>query len=87
MVTMDSELYATAGMAGAPAPHWDIRRVRKAAPADARRLAQAIARAFFDDPVAGWIFEDDSRRMRRLEGGFELFLPPLPTPRRVLHHR
>ncbi len=68
---MSTDLYATAGMAGVPAPHWEPHRVRTAAPVDARRLA---ARAFYGNPVASWIFGDASRRMRRLERGFELLL-------------
>jgi ribosomal protein S18 acetylase RimI-like enzyme len=49
--------------------------VRKVTPADVPALAKAMARAFYDDPVAGgWCLADESRRLRRLERGFELFL-------------
>lgn len=42
---------------------------------DVPTLSKAMARAFFDDPVVGeWCFADESKRMRRLERLFELFL-------------
>ena len=48
---------------------------RKVTPADVPSLASALARAFYDDPVVGhWCMPDVSRRMRRLERTFELFL-------------
>lgn len=37
-------------------------------------IAEALARAFYDDPVFSWVLRDDPRRMRPLRSGFELFL-------------
>jgi ribosomal protein S18 acetylase RimI-like enzyme len=49
--------------------------VRKATPVDVPIVAKAMATAFYDDPVVGpWCMPDESRRMRRLERTFELFL-------------
>ncbi len=49
--------------------------VRRARPMDVATLAGRLARAFYHDPVVGhWCFADQSRRMRRLARGFELFL-------------
>jgi ribosomal protein S18 acetylase RimI-like enzyme len=52
----------------------DARAVRKATLADVPRLAAAMARAFYDDPVVGWCWADEPRRMARLQRGFGLFL-------------
>jgi ribosomal protein S18 acetylase RimI-like enzyme len=41
---------------------------------DAGPIAEALARAFFDDPVFSWVLRDDPRRMRPLRSGFDLFL-------------
>jgi ribosomal protein S18 acetylase RimI-like enzyme len=38
--------------------------------ADAAETAQALARAFYDDPVFGWIFPADGSRHRRLQRFF-----------------
>jgi ribosomal protein S18 acetylase RimI-like enzyme len=49
--------------------------VRKAVAADASDHARVMARAFYDDPVVGrWCSPDESRRLRRLERAFGLFL-------------
>ncbi len=49
--------------------------VRNVTPADVPRVAEAMARAFYDDPVVGgWCLTDESTRLRRLQRGFELFL-------------
>ena len=48
--------------------------VRTVAPVDAPAVAEAMARAFYDDPVVAHCLPDPARRMRRLERGFELFL-------------
>jgi GNAT superfamily N-acetyltransferase len=57
--------------AGVPPP---VATVRKASAADVPRLAQALARAFYDDPVFQWLVPDDSERARRSERGFSLYL-------------
>jgi ribosomal protein S18 acetylase RimI-like enzyme len=41
---------------------------------EAGPIAEALAGAFFDDPVFSWVLRDDPRRMRTLRSGFELFL-------------
>src|SRR6476469_4891261 len=41
---------------------------------EAGPIAEALARAFFDDPVFSWVLRDDPRRMRPLRSGFDLFL-------------
>jgi ribosomal protein S18 acetylase RimI-like enzyme len=48
--------------------------VHPARPVEAGPIADALARAFFDDPVFSWVLRGDSRRMRPLRSGFELFL-------------
>lgn len=54
--------------------------MRGAGPADVAPLAKAMAAAFYDDPVARWLFPDDSRRMHQLERGFGLFTEVLYLP-------
>jgi ribosomal protein S18 acetylase RimI-like enzyme len=69
---------AAAGIAAAR-PERDV--VRKATPADVPILAQAMARAFHDDPVVGpWCMPHEARRLRRLERTFELFLRAVYLP-------
>ena len=77
---MEAELDASAGMGGSPVPHLENATVRKAGPADVAPLAKAIAAAFYDDPIASWLFRDGSRRMRQLERGFALFIRRLYLP-------
>ena len=77
---MATDQYATAGMGGLPARHAEAHRVRKAAPADLAPLAKVMAAAFYDDPVASWVFQDDSRRMGQLERGFALLMRRLYLP-------
>jgi len=56
-------------------PRPDGSDMKKVAEADVRGVAKALARAFHDDPLIGrWIFQDESRRMRRLGRGFELYM-------------
>lgn len=40
--------------------------LRTATTEDVPRLAQAMAEAFYDDPVFGWLLPDDERRLARL---------------------
>ena len=54
--------------------------VRKATPADAPRLAQALASAFQDDPVISWIFPDQRRRRAVLAAFMEFRLRNLAFP-------
>jgi ribosomal protein S18 acetylase RimI-like enzyme len=48
--------------------------IRKLQPDEVPRIAQALARAFEDDPVMTWIFPRDAERLTRLERMFSLFL-------------
>ena len=77
---MRTDVYAEAGMGGAPAPDLESATVRTAGPADLAPLAKAMAAAFYDDPIASWLLRDDSRRMRQLERGFGLFMRRLYLP-------
>ncbi|HMC52379.1 MAG TPA: GNAT family N-acetyltransferase [Acidimicrobiales bacterium] len=43
-----------------------VAQVRKANEADVGRLAEALTRAFADDPVMCWLFPSDQRRRRML---------------------
>jgi GNAT superfamily N-acetyltransferase len=55
-------------------PAIDGSDVRKLAPGDVPAVARALARAFEDDPVMGWVFRDDSERLGRLERAFAFYL-------------
>src|SRR5919201_4516275 len=68
--------------AGVPPP---VATVRKASAADVPRLAQALARAFYDDPVFQWLVPDDSERARRSERGFSLYLRKVYLPHDECH--
>jgi GNAT superfamily N-acetyltransferase len=55
--------------------------IRKVTEADVPRVAEALARAFYDDPVIGhWVVPDESRRMPILIRGFELFVRRIWLP-------
>lgn len=61
------------GLAVRPLP--DGSDIRKVAEAEIPRVARALAHSFYDDPLIGrWVVPDESRRMRRLERGFELYV-------------
>lgn len=60
-------------MADLAAAAEQVRAIRKATADEVPRLARALARAFYDDPVYVWLFPDASRRLRIAERGFELF--------------
>jgi ribosomal protein S18 acetylase RimI-like enzyme len=42
--------------------------------AEVQPVAHTLARAFYNDPHFRWIVRDDTKRMRRLERGFETFI-------------
>lgn len=48
----------------------DVRRVK---PDERRRVVEALAAGFYDDPLFRWMLPDDERRLRRTERGFEVF--------------
>jgi hypothetical protein len=54
--------------------------IRKAIADDVPRLAQALARAFYDDPVFNWLVPNDSARIRRSEQGFAFYLRKVYLP-------
>jgi ribosomal protein S18 acetylase RimI-like enzyme len=54
--------------------------VRKAEPADVATLAGALARAFDDDPVMGWLFPDPATRTRTLPRFFAVHLTKIVMP-------
>jgi GNAT superfamily N-acetyltransferase len=54
--------------------------IRKATADDVPRLARALARAFYDDPVFNWLIPDDSQRLRRSELGFAFYLRRVYLP-------
>jgi ribosomal protein S18 acetylase RimI-like enzyme len=56
------------------AAYEEARSVRTGDLTTAAAMAEALARAFFDDPVFSWVLRDDLRRMKILRNGFELFL-------------
>lgn len=66
----------TAPGAGDPhsRPQPDGSDIVRLADADVSRAATALARAFYDDPVASWMYRDESARHERLERGFALFM-------------
>lgn len=55
--------------------------MRRAAPADIERLSGALAAAFEDDPVFGWLLPDESSRLGRLARFFQLELRHVVLPR------
>jgi GNAT superfamily N-acetyltransferase len=69
------EASATTDAKGLPVrPLPDGSDVRKVTEDEAPRVVEAVAQAFYDDPVLSWIFPDDSRRLRQLTDGFGLFM-------------
>ncbi len=54
--------------------------VRKAIAAESAELAEALAQAFYDDPVMSWLLPDDGSRQRRLRSLFQIELRYLHLP-------
>jgi GNAT superfamily N-acetyltransferase len=62
------------------APPGPTEVTRKATAGDVPRLAKALARAFYDDPVFKWLVPNDSERMRRSERGFAFYMRRVYLP-------
>ncbi len=56
------------------AAYEEARSVRKGDLDTSAAMAEALARAFYDDPVFSWVLRHDKRRMKVLRRGFSLFL-------------
>jgi GNAT superfamily N-acetyltransferase len=56
------------------AAYEEAQTVRRGEVAATDGMAEALARAFFDDPVFSWVLRHDPRRMKLLRRGFALFL-------------
>jgi ribosomal protein S18 acetylase RimI-like enzyme len=54
--------------------HEERASVRPATSEEIPRMADVLARAFFDDPAFSWVLREDADRMRVLVRGFELLL-------------
>jgi ribosomal protein S18 acetylase RimI-like enzyme len=61
-------------------PAIDGSDIRKLTADDVPRISDALARAFYDDPVLGWVFRDESERLARLEAAFEVYLRRIWLP-------
>lgn len=55
--------------------------VRPVQPEDISKLSEALARAFYDDPVSCYLFPEDQRRIKRLERYFRFQLRTMFIPR------
>jgi len=55
-------------------PQPDGSDIRKIADADVPAVARSLAEAFYEDPHFRWIVPADSKRMGKLERGFETFM-------------
>jgi ribosomal protein S18 acetylase RimI-like enzyme len=55
-------------------PQPDGSDIRKVTQADVPGLVEALARAFYDDPMMSWMFPDDSVRGQRLRSGFAFYI-------------
>jgi ribosomal protein S18 acetylase RimI-like enzyme len=75
-ITASQTIVTTAEPQAALAADHAATGVRKARPDEAARLAQALARAFEDDPVSAWFFPDESDRLERLERMYRLLFVP-----------
>ena len=56
-------------------------KIEKATAADTPRLAQTLARAFYDDPTIRWMVPDDERRLRMGPLGFGAWLEKIYLPK------
>jgi GNAT superfamily N-acetyltransferase len=56
------------------AAYQEARSIRKGNLETSAAIAEALARAFYDDPVFSWVLRHDKRRMKILRRGFQLFL-------------
>jgi ribosomal protein S18 acetylase RimI-like enzyme len=75
-VAFDVDVAPTAG----DRPQPDGSDLRKMRPDDLEPAARTLARAFLDDPHFRWIVRDDSKRLARMERGFETFIERIWLP-------
>ncbi len=61
----------------AEAKQRELQSVRKVTAGELREVAAVLARAFYDDPPAGWLFSDNARRRILLERAFHFYLRKL----------
>ena len=70
-------------------PRPDGRDIRKMKLEEVEPVAQALARAFLEDPHFRWIIRDDAKRLARMERGFATFIGRiwLPHDEGYVHER
>jgi ribosomal protein S18 acetylase RimI-like enzyme len=68
----------TQGLPVRPLP--DGSDIRKMTEAEVPQVAEALAQAFYDDPLLSWVYRNDDRRMRQLRDGFDLYLRKVWLP-------
>jgi GNAT superfamily N-acetyltransferase len=69
---LGSILAGMSQVSGPPLPgRYDVRRAR---PEEATDLAGTLAEAFHEDPLVGWVFPDESRRLAVHRRAFDLYL-------------
>ncbi|MDQ4041479.1 MAG: GNAT family N-acetyltransferase [Actinomycetota bacterium] len=61
-------------MIESPTPVTAETRIRTVTATEVPQVTDALAHAFYDDPVAVHCLADPARRLRRLQGGFGIFL-------------
>jgi ribosomal protein S18 acetylase RimI-like enzyme len=66
------------GLSVRPLP--DCSDIRKVTGDHVPKVAQALAAAFYDDPVMSWVIPDDDRRMERLARLFTLYVRRIWLP-------
>lgn len=63
-----------------PSPESVDLALRKASTGDVHRLKSALAQAFYDDPIFGWLMPDEQGRLARLRRFFAIALRHMALP-------